>query len=399
MTLHTGSLYWPTTHKHTAVYPKLTGDAECDVLIIGGGEAGALMAYTLSEHRVSTILVEKNTIAGGSASANTGLIQFSNDKMLTDLAKKIGEKAAVQFYKRCLKATDDLEVITKRLTYKSDYKRRKSLFYASSKGDEKKLRKEYDMLKKHGFPVSLLEPHEIRSLFPFEKEIAIISDLDAELNPYKLAVSLVQEASRNGVQVYENTEVLGHDFSDGGGRFRTTKGTIRAKKVVYATGYETAEFTTIKKAVLNRSYAITTHPVKDLNMWYDRALIWETARPYLYMRTTPDNRIIAGGLDVSASEPESDPDKVKGKGWELLSLVQEHFPIRDLAVAHEWSATFGEAKDGLPFIGRHPKHENVYFLLGYGGNGTVYCTIGAEIIKDLILYGYSHDAPLVALDR
>ena len=26
-------------------------------------------------------------------------------------------------------------------------------------------------------------------------------------------------------------------------------------------------------------------------------LIWETARPYIYMRTTVDNRIIIGGLD------------------------------------------------------------------------------------------------------
>ncbi|WP_026690278.1 NAD(P)/FAD-dependent oxidoreductase [Alteribacter aurantiacus] len=399
MTLHTGNLFWPTTVQHKPEYPKLSGDVECDVLIIGGGESGSLMAYTLSEHRVSTILVDKATIGSGSSSANTGLLQFSNDKMLTDFSKRIGEKAAVQFYKRCLKSVDDLEVITKRLEYKTDFIRRKSLFYASDKGDAKKLRKEFDLLKKHGFPVNLLEAHEIGSLFPFEKDLAILTDLDAEVNPLKLAVSLVREAHKNGVQVFENTEVLGHEFSDGGGLFRTPKGTIRAKKVIYSTGYETAQFASIKKAALNRSYAIVTHPVKDMSFWYEKAMIWETARPYLYMRTTPDNRIIAGGLDDNHTEPESDPDRLKGKGWELLSIIQEHFPLRDLQVAHQWSATFGESKDGLPFIGRHPKYDHVYFLLGFGGNGTVYCTLGAEVIKDLILYGYSHDAPLLALDR
>ena len=33
------------------------------------------------------------------------------------------------------------------------------------------------------------------------------------------------------------------------------------------------------------------------------AMIWETARPYLYLRTTSDNRIIAGGRDIPFSNP------------------------------------------------------------------------------------------------
>ncbi|PYZ97444.1 hypothetical protein CR205_02265 [Alteribacter lacisalsi] len=403
MKLHTGSLYWPTTLKQFPSYPKLEEPAECDVLVIGGGMSGAIMAYRLSEYNVNTILVEQNTVASGSSSANTGLLQYANDKMLHSFTKKLGEETAVQFYKRCLKAIDDLEVTVRRLEYKCDFTRRKSLFYASSRSDVKKLRKEFETLRKHHFPVSLLEPHEIRSIFPFEKDLAILSDLDAEVNPFKLTTALVRQAHKNGVQVYENTEVLGHDFSGtqgGNHTFRTPKGVIEAKHVIYCTGYATAEFATIKKAVLNRTYAIVTHPVKDLSAWHDRALIWETKQPYLYMRTTPDNRIIAGGLDEPVSEPAEEPGVLREKGDELLELVRWHFPhISNLAIAHEWSAAFGESKDGLPFIGKHPKHKNVYFLLGYGGNGTVYSALGADIIKDLILYGFSHDSPYVELGR
>ncbi|TMW71473.1 NAD(P)/FAD-dependent oxidoreductase [Alteribacter natronophilus] len=403
MELHSGSLYWPTTLKQYPEYPKLDQPAECDVLIIGGGEAGAQMAHRLSLYNIDTILVEKNTVAGGSSSANTGLLQFANDKMLTSFAKKLGEDKAVKFYKRCLKAIDDLEVYTRNLEFSSDFIRRKSLFYASSRSDVKKLLKEYEMLRKHRFPVSLLQPHEISTFFPFEKDLAILSDLDAEINPFKLVVALIREAHKNGVRVYENTEVLGHEFAkDSGGThtFRTPKGTIEAKHVIYCTGYATAEFANIKKAVNNRSYAIVTQPVKDLSSWHERVLIWETKQPYLYMRTTPDNRIVAGGLDEQIKDPTDDPGVLREKGDELLRLVREHFPvIPDLAIAHEWSATFGESRDGLPFMGNHPKHENVFFLLGYGGNGSVYCTIGADIIKDLILYGYSPDSALTALDR
>lgn len=72
---------------------------------------------------------------------------------------------------------------------------------------------------------------------------------------------------------------------------------ITANKVIVAAGYEGLEFKKEKNATLISSYAVVTNPVEDLSSWYKRTLIWETARPYIYMRTTADNRIIIGGLD------------------------------------------------------------------------------------------------------
>ncbi|MFJ7928580.1 hypothetical protein [Peribacillus sp. NPDC096448] len=46
-----------------------------------------------------------------------------------------------------------------------------------------------------------------------------------------------------------------------------------------------------------------------------------------------------------------------------------------------WGAFFGETHDGLLTIGMYPNHPNCYFLLGYGGNGTVYSVILSQIIR------------------
>ncbi|MGJ3192961.1 hypothetical protein [Peribacillus frigoritolerans] len=57
----------------------------------------------------------------------------------------------------------------------------------------------------------------------------------------------------------------------------------------------------------------------------------------------------------------------------------------------------GETHDGLPTIGMNPDHPNCYFLLGYGGNGTV--VILSQIIRDLITKGGHEDSSLYVKER
>ena len=53
----------------------------------------------------------------------------------------------------------------------------------------------------------------------------------------------------------------------------------------------------------------------------------------------------------------------------------------------------------LPFIGEHLTKNNHYYLLGYGGNGTVYSMLGSIILRDLITGKRNEDAELVQLHR
>ncbi|MBX9955783.1 FAD-binding oxidoreductase [Peribacillus simplex] len=47
----------------------------------------------------------------------------------------------------------------------------------------------------------------------------------------------------------------------------------------------------------------------------------------------------------------------------------------------------------------YPDHPNCYFLLGYGGNGTVYSVILSQIIRDLITKGVHEDSALYVKER
>ena len=49
-----------------------------------------------------------------------------------------------------------------------------------------------------------------------------------------------------------------------------------------------------------------------------------------------------------------------------------------------WCGTFSSTKDGLPYIGEYPGLKNMFFALGYGGNGITFSMIAAQIIRNKI---------------
>jgi glycine/D-amino acid oxidase-like deaminating enzyme len=201
--------------------------------------------------------------------------------------------------------------------------------------------------------------------------------------------------------VFEQTEVRRSHRGEEATVFYTADNQrIEAEHAVFATGYETQEIKKNANAVMESSYAIATQPLADISGWPGRCLIWETARPYLYLRTTVDGRIVAGGFDEAILDAAERDACLPAKTERLLGEVRKLFPaLTDLRAEYAWAATFGSTHDGLPLIGPQEGFPRCFFLMGYGGNGTVYSIIGAEIIADLIQKGEHPDAHLFRIDR
>jgi glycine/D-amino acid oxidase-like deaminating enzyme len=400
MILHNGQLYWPETYSHVKEYPELEEDITCDVLIVGGGMSGALCAHVLSQEKeLDVVLIDRRKPGSGSSSANTGLLQFTSDKMLHELIEERGEQDAVYFYQLCQNALEDIKKIAEDLSEGPDIRAQNSLYFASSDEDAAKLAREYEILAKYDFPVEYLAPHDISLRFPFSKPAALITSGDADINPYKFVHILLKDASARGVRIYEQTPLIRKTKTVHGFTCESEKGTISARYLIFATGYENDFLAQQLGADLNRSYAIATEPLPSLKTWYNEWLIWETKRPYLYMRTTTEGRIVAGGFDEDRAETPWNEGLIEQHGERILQKILEHFPELDPKVSHAWCATFGESHDGLPYIGEHPNRLGEYYCLGFGGNGTVYSMLGATIIKDLILKGFHPASRLFTIAR
>ncbi|TCI47358.1 FAD-binding oxidoreductase [Exiguobacterium sp. SH3S2] len=399
MEMHNGNLYWPITESEQIVLQKPIQKEQYDVLVIGAGMSGTLTAYTLYKDGIDFAVLDKGKVGAGSTAANTGLIQYSNDIMLHELADQIGEVDAVRFYKLCREAVDALDEVAETVDAKDVYIRRDSLCFASEEADVPKLKREYEMLTKHGFDAEWLDQTALQDRFPFDKPAALITKGDAEVNPLTLSRQVVRHLSMNDVPIFEETDVT-EVVPDGDvWLVLTPDGTFKAGHVIFATGYGPAPLLDTHRIELNRSYAIATNPIKDFKDWDGQALIWETKRPYLYLRTTVDGRIIAGGLDEEKPETPHSDALIRNRAERIRQEVAALFPMYDLTVEYAWAALFGESIDHLPFIGEHPDRKNLFYLLGYGGNGTVYSMLGSKILSDLVRGIDNSDARLVRLDR
>ena len=164
--------------------------------------------------------------------------------------------------------------------------------------------------------------------------------------------------------------------------------TLQAKKIIYATGYETVNYIDKKILKLQSTYAIASEVLSTPKpFWKNDMLIWNTANPYLYIRTTEDNRIIVGGRDENFYSPGRRDKLLKKKTKQLSKDFLKLFPDINFTPEFSWTGTFGSTKDGLPFIGTYNKLPNSYFALGFGGNGITFSLIAAEIITAFLIGG------------
>ena len=144
---------------------------------------------------------------------------------------------------------------------------------------------------------------------------------------------------------------------------------------------------------------MVSRPLKSFQGWPERCLVWESARPYFYLRTTPDGRAMLGGEDEDFADPGRRDQLIGAKASTLTEKFRAMFPGIEMQPDCAWAGTFAETKDGLPYVGSVPEFPCGYFALGYGGNGITFSLVAARIIRDQIMGRANADADLFAFDR
>lgn len=128
-------------------------------------------------------------------------------------------------------------------------------------------------------------------------------------------------------------------------------------------------------------------------------MMWEASDPYLYLRHTPDGRIICGGEDEDFSDEEKRDALIPEKSERIAAKLKRLLPDLDTTPEFAWTGSFGTTATGLPYIGAVPRQPRVHAVMGYGGNGITYSRIAAEIISAAISGATDGDAELFAFKR
>lgn len=383
MDLKSGYPWWAVRNGLMHAFPALEADVRCDVAVLGGGITGALVADEFARHGHDVVVVEQRDVGWGSTAASTALLQYEIDTHLVDLSKRFGEDAGVAAYRACADAIPLLETIARRVGG-TGFSRSDSLYYASRRRHVSSLQDECALRARHGFDVTWLESADIAARFGFDAPGAILTTPAARVDPYRFAYRLLMALERDGTPVFDRTHVATIEAAPRGVELRTAHGhAIRAKHVVLAAGYASQQWLRDRVARNRSSYAFVTDPIDvDVLGPLAKTVLWESARPYLYVRTTDDHRLLVGGEDDKVDVPAKRDASVDRKADKLAKQFRALFPDLPITPAFAWAGTFAETKDGLPFFGPHAQHgPRVHFAMAYGGNGITYSAIGAGLLR------------------
>lgn len=397
--LRSGLPIWGASRKPGVPQERLRGDLSTDVLVIGAGISGALVAESLSAADLRVVVVDRRSPMAGSTSASTALLQYEIDTPLTVLSRSIGVPAAEGIWRRSRLALEALRQRTTWLGIDADLRPRDALYLSGDVLDAAGLAREAKARRRAGFEVALLSRSDVRERYGIRRPAALLGFENMVADPRKLAAGYLRAAQARGARIFAPVDVI--DVVESPRQVVATTAVgheIRARHVVYATGYELAKGIPAKGHRIESTWAIATKPQRA-NLWPTECMIWEASERYLYLRTTSDGRIICGGED-EAFEDETrrdalSPRKVRALEAKLTALL----PHVDGAADFQWTGTFGASDTGTPSIGLVPGRRRTLAVLGYGGNGITFSMLAAQIVRGIVTGTGDPDAKLFALAR
>ncbi|MGO1000241.1 NAD(P)/FAD-dependent oxidoreductase [Lysobacter sp. CA196] len=386
MDLKSGYPFWAIRNGLMHAFPRLGEDLRCEVAVIGGGISGALIADELAAHGHEVVVIEQRDIGWGSTAASTALLQYEIDTHLADLCRQYGEDQAALAYRACADAIPALQAVARGLRA-VDFQRCASLYFASKPGHVPVLRNEAELRRKHGLRLRWLDQRQLASDYGLQAPGAILSACAAAVDPYRFTLRLLARLQRRGIGVFDRTRIERLHATSRSVELRTGEGLrVRADHAVIAAGYAGQHWLKQRLARNRSSYAFATDPLEAEQLGrLGKTLVWESARPYLYLRGTGDGRLVVGGCDDAVDVPARRDRRVESRAAKLVDKVGRRFPGLRLQPAFAWAGTFAETADGLPWFGAHPQYgKRVQFAMAYGGNGITYSMIGAGLLRAAI---------------
>jgi glycine/D-amino acid oxidase-like deaminating enzyme len=383
--LRTGRAIWKAYQHPRVQMAALSHATRAEVVVIGAGITGALVSHALTEVGIRPLILDRRDGSRlGSTAASTALLQFELDTPLIKLSTLLGRSAAAKVWQCSHAAVNELRTQTNRLGISAHLETRPSLYLAGNVLDAAGLRREVRARQRLGLPSELLDRKLLRRHFDIDRSAAILSHGNAEADPVALATGFLLCALRRGARFYGPHEVTDLQSTRRGVTVFMRGGPeVHARHVVICTGYEFPRIVPIEGNRIMSTWAIATRP--QLNgVWPQRALIWEASAPYLYLRSTFDNRVICGGEDEDFSDSRQRVARTARKISRLEQKLGRLFPKADPRAFYAWSGCFGTSATGSPTIGEIPGYPHCYAALGYGGNGITFSMLAASLLTAAI---------------
>jgi sarcosine oxidase subunit beta len=394
---------------------------DTEILIIGGGIAGASAAYHLAQlgHRVA--LLERGDIASEASGVNAGNIGATGWRNNPNLNSYLTMGSVEIFKSLQLDLGHDIEF------------RQSGCLEAIQTPEEHEYAQErVSRLRAVGYALELLTNREARSREPrLNPDLPglVYLPLRCQADPQKATQALADAAATNGASILTGQDVTNVSCQDNGTfRVTTHRGTFQARQLVLAAG----AWCPAVGAMLGLKIPI--YPVRG-QMWATEALppqifqtVSATESPFqwqrdsgqgpgvppelthqgdrrvtrhMYGRQRRNGEIIFGGdrqlvgFDLSSDTTGTDATGIDATGIEVNRghAIEIYPDLANYSISRTWSGIMPFSADGKPLIGPIPQIDNLFIVSGLCSSGFGRGPMAGKLLAELMHDG-SRPAPL-----
>ncbi len=216
-------------------YPRYKGDSETDVVIVGGGLAGCLAAYTFRKAGVRVTLLEADRVGQGSA-ASLGWMPEHPGVPFRALQEAHGLRAARKIWEASRRSALDAAALLRRLAIRCDLTKADSLLVARDNDQAQQLKREHQARVDAGLDAVLVNARKLSTDLHAEDLIAAIrTKNDSLCDPYRACLGIAAAAVKSKALIFEQSPVVKVKAGRKQVEVKTAAGTITANTVVMAT--------------------------------------------------------------------------------------------------------------------------------------------------------------------
>lgn len=354
-----------------------SGEAACEVAVIGGGITGLTAVRELAAAGVDARLLEAGRPGWGASARSAGIWgPHPSGVQLETLLKRHGPQALRGYLDTLRGATEAMLDLAQ--SEDIEIERAGSGFIEVAHDPEafERLGRRAGLLRDVAGIESAVHP-------PAEfAETGFVSDeqcgalhvrLGFGLNPLALTMGLARAAARRGAGLHPRSRVLKWECGAGGHVLHMGGGRLRARRVILAVnGYLDEKLNPLFAArilpVLTN--VLVTRPLTEDDL---QEQAWSLSEPCLstapdapFFRLLPDRRLLfgaRGGVDGAAE------DDRRTREW-LIWRMGAMFPAwKTFEITHFWRGLTARTRDRTPAVGRSAKDPSLLYAFGFHGWG------------------------------